>query len=419
MENRKIGTTLLTGLITGSMLGSGVIILPPLAHKALGDYAIFAWLIIVVFGALFAKVFAHLSIQYPGDGGVSNAVEAAFGAEFKKLTSYFLIFAVFAGPTAVMITAGEHLSNIYKFSNSNYIYALIFIISCSFILLKNISSISKVSLFLSIAIALILLIGSITVLFGHTKAFIPTSVPTTYEFGKTILILFWAIVGWEVIGNYSNEVKNLKKTLNRAIVMSFFIVNLVYFLVALALQSIDTSSISNLYGLDENNLSIVLLPAFGKFAIPLMSLTTIALCISTYILFVGSVARLINSFATENNLPKFLAKKLPNNSPYTAIMTLSLIHIFTLILAIFGVVNIEKIVSYANVFFICNALMGIFASMKLFRSKVNFMVTFILTIALLLLLVFSSKLLLIIPLVLSAYTFIKSKRIVEYTKKEA
>ena len=131
MENKKIGTTLLTGLITGSMLGSGIIILPPLAYKTLGNYAIFTWIIIVILGALFAKVFTNLSIQFPGDGGVSNAVESAFGSEFKKLTSYFLIFAVFTGPTAVMITAGEHLSNIYKFNHSINIYALIFIIMCS------------------------------------------------------------------------------------------------------------------------------------------------------------------------------------------------------------------------------------------------------------------------------------------------
>ena len=410
MENKKIGTTLLTGLITGSMLGSGIIILPPLAYKTLGNYAIFTWIIIVILGALFAKVFTNLSIQFPGDGGVSNAVESAFGSEFKKLTSYFLIFAVFTGPTAVMITAGEHLSNIYKFNHSINIYALIFIIMCSFILLKNISSISKVSLVLSVAVALILLIGSITVLLGYTKDFVPQTLPTVNEFGKTILILFWAVVGWEVIGNYSNEVKNLKKTINRAVIFSFLLVNLVYFLVSLAMQTIDVSSLANTYNLDTSNISIILLPAFGKYAIPLMSFTTIALCISTYILFVGSVARLINSLAAEGNLPKLLSKKSANNSPCTAIIFLSSIHIFSLILAIFGILNIEKIVSFANVFFICNALLGILASMKLYRTKSNFIITLILVIMLLLLLAFSSKLVLVVPVVLCGWSFWRMKR---------
>lgn len=407
MENKKIGTKLLTGLITGSMLGSGIIILPPLAYKALGNYAIFTWLIIVIFGALFAKVFTNLSIQFPGDGGVSNAVEAAFGQEFKKLTSYFLIFAVFTGPTAVMITAGEHLSNIYKFSHSTNIYALIFILICSCILLSNIKSISKVSLVLSVAIALILLVGAITVLLGYTKDYIPQTLPSINEFGKTILILFWAIVGWEVIGNYSNEVKDIKKTINRAVIFSFLIVNIVYFLVSLAMQSIDVSVLANTYNLDTNNISIILIPAYGKYAIPLMSFTTIALCISTYILFVGSVARLINSLSAEGNLPKLLAKKSSNNSPYTAIIFLSSIHIFSLILAMVGILNIEKIVSFANVFFICNALLGILASMKLYKTKSNFIITFILVVMLLLLLVFSAKLVLIVPLVLSGWSFYK------------
>lgn len=121
---------------------------------------------------------------------------------------------------------------------------------CSFILLKNISSISKVSLVLSVAVALILLIGSITVLLGYTKDFVPQTLPTVNEFGKTILILFWAVVGWEVIGNYSNEVKDIKKTINRAVIFSFLLVNLVYFLVSLAMQTIDVSSLANTYNFD-------------------------------------------------------------------------------------------------------------------------------------------------------------------------
>ena len=74
--NKKIGTLLLSGLVTGSMLGSGIIILPPLAYKELGAYSIFAWLALMSLAALYAGIFTKLNINF--SGGLSTAVEKAF-----------------------------------------------------------------------------------------------------------------------------------------------------------------------------------------------------------------------------------------------------------------------------------------------------------------------------------------------------
>lgn len=404
MENKKIGTTLLTGLITGSMLGSGIILLPPIAYEKLGDYAIVSWVIIMIFGGFFAKIFMDLSINFPEAGGVNNAVEKAFGEHFKRLTSYFLILAVFCGPSAVMLTAGEHLSNLYRFNHSNEIYALIMILLCAIILLKNLTSISKITLILSFFIAIILTTGSIGVFISGVKNISIEAYPQTREFGRTILILFWAVVGWEVIGNYSTEVKNPKKTIKRAVIYSFFIVNVVYFLVALSFQFLDIEK----YGLSSmNNISVILLPTFGRLAIPLMTSTTVALCVSTYILFVGSVARLMGTLGSDGGLPKVFSKVSKNNSPFVSILFLTVVNSISLILSILGISNIEKIVAYANVFFIMNALFGILASMKLYKTKANLVMTCTLSIMLISLLIFSSKIVLAVPLVMILFTYLK------------
>ena len=404
--NKKIGVTLLIGLITGSMLGSGIILLPPIAYKKLGNYAIFSWLMIMVFGGFFAKIFMDLSINFPDTGGVNNAVEKAFGEKFKRLTSYFLILAVFSGPSAVMLTAGEHLSNLYEFNNSNEIYALALIVLCAVILLKNLSFISKISLILSFFIAFILTVGALWVLFEGARNITFESVPTTKEFGRTILILFWAVVGWEVIGNYSTEVDNPKKTIKRAVIYSFIIVNLVYFLVTLAFQILDFEKfdIGNL-----NNIGIILIPIFGKWAIPLMTFTAVALCLSTYILFIGSVARLMSSLGKEGGLPRIFNKTSSSNSPFIAILFLSFVNLGSLILTLLRILDVEKIVAFANAFFICNALFGILASMKLYKTKTNFMMTLLLSLMLIILLFFSSKFLLIFIASIICYTYFNKK----------
>jgi APA family basic amino acid/polyamine antiporter len=407
-NEKKIGTLLLSGLVTGSMLGSGIIILPPLAYKELGCYSIFAWLALMFLGALYAGIFTKLNVNFKG--GLPNAVEKAFGYNFKELTSYFLIFAVFSGPSVVMLTIGEYMTLLYPFENSIIVYSIIFVFLSFFILIKNIRAISKIALILSIGISSILIIGAITVLLGYRKDIILGEVPKIMSFGKTILMLFWAVVGWEVIGNYTYEVKNPEKTIKKSISLSFVIVNLVYLLIVFSMERIDLTKVLLEKGFGENKLALLLVPAFGSYGIPLMIITTIALCISTYILFVGSASRLLNNLSEENRVPKIFIKKSKNNSPYISIIFFSIIHIINIVLVGLNYLNIELLVSFANIFFISNALLGIFASMKLFKNTYNFIATFILATMLCILLIFSSKKILLIPIFMFISVFIRNKR---------
>ena len=54
-----------------------------------------------------------------------------------------------------------------------------------------------------------------------------------------------------------------------------------------------------------------------------------------------------------------------------ALIFFSIIHIVNINLVGLKYLNIELLVSFANIFFISNALLGIFASMKLFKNKYN------------------------------------------------
>jgi APA family basic amino acid/polyamine antiporter len=176
------------------------------------------------------------------------------------------------------------------------------------------------------------------------------------------------------------------------------------------MERIDLTKVLLEKGFGENKLALLLVPAFGSYGIPLMIITTIALCISTYILFVGSASRLLNNLSEENRVPKIFIKKSKNNSPYISIIFFSIIHIINIVLVGLNYLNIELLVSFANIFFISNALLGIFASMKLFKNTYNFIATFILATMLCILLIFSSKKILLIPIFMFISVFIRNKR---------
>lgn len=81
MNRKKIGPFLLSGLMIGPILGSGIILLPPpLAYGKLGTGSIWSWVTIMGLGAIFAMIFSKLSILHPGDGGMTIAIEQAMGA---------------------------------------------------------------------------------------------------------------------------------------------------------------------------------------------------------------------------------------------------------------------------------------------------------------------------------------------------
>lgn len=88
MKN-KIGAFQLSGLMIGPILGSGIIILPPLAFNALGDASIWSWVVIMTLGALFAIMFSKIAVIYPGEGGMTIAVDQVFGKKMKIYAFFY------------------------------------------------------------------------------------------------------------------------------------------------------------------------------------------------------------------------------------------------------------------------------------------------------------------------------------------
>lgn len=358
-DKKQLGPLLLSGLMIGPILGSGIIILPPLAYGVAGDWAIFAWVLMALAGFVFAFTFGRLSILYPGSAGVTTAVAAAFGEPVKKLTALYLIGAVLFGPVAVMLTAAEYL---YPEGSAAPLIALPMLLACSLLLQRRIDSIGRISLVLSSLAAVTLVVGGMATLFFHRKAAVPLPDFAAGDFGYALLLLFWTIVGWEVVGNYSGEVRNPKRTIMRAVGFSAVVIALVSLTVAAAVQFAR----AELAGAGRLQVTAIITPLFGGWSHPVMAALTLSLCITTYLLFVGGVARLIGALAAENFLPRALGIVNRQGAPVGAIVALTAVHLTVSIAATYGAVTVETLVALADGFFIANAAIGLAAACKLF-----------------------------------------------------
>ncbi|MGG2025997.1 amino acid permease [Gottfriedia sp. S16(2024)] len=407
MRNRKIGFLLLSGLMIGPILGSGIIILPPAVYETAGNYAIFAWVIMLGLSLIFALMFGKLSLLIPGDSGVPLAVERAFGTQIKNLSAIFFLLAVCFGPIAVTGTAGHYLQLLTNQSFFNEKWLALGILCFVYIILtRSIADVGKFAFFMSSFIVVTLIVGSIHTLITVDGSFTLSNPITVSDFGESLLLLFWALIGWEVIGSYSLEVKNPERTIPRAVVLSFSIIAIVSLTVAFAFQWIHSKN-GNMM---DQSLAPLLQSLFGSWSTPIISSITIALCISTVLLVIGAVSRLIADQAKTGLLPSWLSFKNKNNVATRSLFSLFGIHIIVFILYFSDFLSIQTLVAIANAFFLCNALLGVLACLRLFDSVFFKIGSFILAICFLGILLFSSPVILLLIILVSVYFIWLQKR---------
>ena len=357
---KQLNTVTLTGLMIGPILGSGIILLPPIVYDLTGNLSILVWLIILALGFTFALVLGNLSIKFPGDEGVTNAVQEAFSTKLKFLTSYYLISAVFFGPVAVYLIGAHFLQPLL--GGDVNILAFSMLLFTLFALLRPVHFLGTLSLIVTTIIGIILSLGSIAILVGHETTFSVDSPFDMSLISRALLLAFWAIVGWEVVGNYSNEVNDPKRTIPKAVKISAVIISLIYLLVVCAIQcaSLDRT----------NTITALIYPLFGTASAFVMGILAMLLCLSTVLLFVGGVSRLICGLAAEaTGILGLLNRRLENGAPVGATLFLCSINAIVLGLVTLNVFTTQDLVALADGFFIANATIALLAAYKLTTTK--------------------------------------------------
>lgn len=393
--NNNLNTFTLSGLIIGPILGSGLILLPPLIYNMVGDFSLIIWTIILTLGFIFALIFGKLAVLFPGEGGVSLATKEAMGKKYQLLTSFYLICAVFFGPVAVLIIAAQFIKPYFPNISIELLGFYIYILTYLLLLIK-INFLGKLMLIVSSAISLIFLISSITIILNINEFTLAIPNISIKEFGHSLIIVFWSIVGWEVIGNYSKEVKDTK-TLTNAVKLSAIVISFVYILttIAICFGQFDTKENFKLVWIIE--------PIFKSYSNAVLASVSMILCVGTLILFVGGVARLISSL----KLTSYSSKHMKNNIPIGALNLLSIIYIITLCLVYFEVLSLENLVAFADGFFIANAIVGLITAIILFEKGFFKNCAFILTILFSSILLFSNIFILAIIIALFLFTYFK------------
>jgi APA family basic amino acid/polyamine antiporter len=151
---------------------------------------------------------------------------------------------------------------------------------------------------------------------------------------SAVAIIFFAFIGFEDVANISEEVKNARKIVPKALVIALIVSTILYMLVA-----ISSVGILGAEALAESKAPLA--DVVGK-AIPNASVVMLIIALfatsNTVLILLIVVSRILYGISRQNALPKIFSVIGKRGTPYFSI---SIVTIFTILAVILG--NIQKI----------------------------------------------------------------------------
>jgi basic amino acid/polyamine antiporter, APA family len=246
---REIGVWGLTANSINIIIGAGIFILPVIIAERLGTGSIWAYLVCGILMILIMLCFAEIGTRITRTGGAYSYIEEAFGEYPGFLTTNIFIFggAVMAN-AAVANGLADTLSYFIPVFKLNAVRIIFFAFMFSGLAYLNVIGIKQAIMlvkFTTIAklspIILIALFGWFYVSPVNLTWASGSSAP---DIGEMSLILIFAFVGAETALNVSGEIKNPGKTIPKGIMLSMFIVVILYILIQMTVQGILGQSMS-------------------------------------------------------------------------------------------------------------------------------------------------------------------------------
>ena len=104
----KLGLCMLTTLVAGNMIGSGIFLLPS-SLASIGSISLLSWCFTAVGAFLLAIVFSKMSLLVPKTGGPYAYAQAGFGQYIGFQTAYNYWVAIWVGNAAIALAMVGYL----------------------------------------------------------------------------------------------------------------------------------------------------------------------------------------------------------------------------------------------------------------------------------------------------------------------
>ncbi|WP_228547005.1 amino acid permease [Candidatus Neptunochlamydia vexilliferae] len=242
---KQLGIWMLTALVVGNMIGSGVFLLPA-SLASFGSITVFSWVATAIGAILLAMVFAKLSTLFPKTGGPYLYCKEGFGNFIGFQVAYNYWIYMWVGNAAIAVAFTGYLATFWPaVAHSNLLAFCMAAGIVWFFTIVNIIGVHLAGRFQLILTILkfvpLLLIAFIGIFFvdGHNLAYFNVSGKSNFSaLSGGAMLTLWAFLGLESASIPADNVRNPEKTIPRATILGTTLTALVYIVSTVAIMGV-------------------------------------------------------------------------------------------------------------------------------------------------------------------------------------
>lgn len=329
MLKREISKWDLVLLLINSTIGAGIFGLPSQIYGLAGIYSIPALIFCAIIVFILVLNFAEVASRFNKTGGPYLYILEAFGKIPAFIIGWLILItrvSTYAALINLMVTYLGYFSPViqepvYRFS---VILGITFLFTwVNYLGIRNSTNLTNI---LSVAKILPLLIFVIAGMFFINMDFIDTTdpIPNLNDFTSSVLILIFAFTGFEAVLVNTGEIKEPRKNIPFALILSLSFVAIFYCLIQFV-------SIGTLPGLETSDKPItdaarIFMGPAGAVLITLGAVVSIGGTLNA-VMLIGS--RVPYALSEEKQFPKFFSYLHPTNkTPVYSLLIFTAVSIF-------------------------------------------------------------------------------------------
>ena len=225
----------LTNIVVGAIIGSDIYIASALTAGLVGPFSVVLWVVAGVMAIVLAMIFAYSAYYVPKVGGPFAYVSTAFNDFYGFLAGWSMWIAEVISLPVFAITFTNYLGYFVtlNFPELLAIRAL-FLFGLTAVNIRGVRAAGRLNdaltlIKLSPLLLLVVVgVGSFIINPGFVSNYTPLAPNGFGNVGTSIVLIFWAYVGFEMGTLPADEVKDPSKNIPRAILLGMAIVSLFY-----------------------------------------------------------------------------------------------------------------------------------------------------------------------------------------------
>jgi len=272
---RILGLWDLVGMIIGTVIGSGIFLVPGAVLRAVGNsvpVALMVWLAGGVLSLLGALTCGELSAMKPQAGGLYVYIRECYGSFLGFLFGWTLFFVIGSGSIATLAVAfSSYLGEFVTLSawGMKAVAALMILVITVVNVLGTRTSANLLNVTTAIKVAAVLAVS--VVLIWHGKHSVLGEVSSAAHpanllgFGLAMISVLWAYEGWQYVTYVAGETLNPQRTFPLAFLIGTGILITIYLLANLAyVAALGTSGVAESTRVAASALALVVSHGAGK-----------------------------------------------------------------------------------------------------------------------------------------------------------